>query len=600
MEERDGKPTKVLKRVDGLANAKSNDRSTWGSAEAVHGTPLTAIGGVGFVVSEDDPFCGIDLDHCLHPETGEFVNPEAERIVRDFNSYTEITPSREGVRIWIKARVPQDVKHVVWIEDQKVEVYDRVRFFTVTGQRLDWTPATIENRQGKLDRFVQLKSAPGTAPAEGPRCESSGYSDQEVIERTLGSENGDRFARLLRGDISDYHDDDSVADMAFCGFISWARDYAQIERLWVKALWRPKLDRQEDYRRPTIEKALRDPAPPPPLTMGRPTQESAPTEASKYFITAAEQAAREAEPIHYVAAPYFAKGCITNVIARVKMGKTTFMVALVAAKVHGGSFLGEVLEQGPVVYLTEERPATFRKALQRAGIDNDPNTYICYRSAVTDKEWAEIVTLARAQCKAVGAELLVVDTVPRWARVADDDENDGGAARAAMEPLERAAAEGLAVACGFHARKSGGNAADALAGSREWSGSADVILQITKPSGGGHEPTVREIESEGRLDLPNDRVLIERLKDGTFIKQGTKGESEARHLWKWIYDRVGDNADCTLADLVTMAKEESGGFSRSAIAGALLRMDGIRRSGTGRKNHPFTYRVAGLTIEAAA
>src|SRR5437773_1534793 len=48
--------------------------------------------GLGFVFSRDDPFCGIDLDHCRDPNTG-IVEAWAQKIINIFSSYTEISPS---------------------------------------------------------------------------------------------------------------------------------------------------------------------------------------------------------------------------------------------------------------------------------------------------------------------------------------------------------------------------------------------------------------------------------------------------------------------------------------------------------------------------
>lgn len=251
------------------------------------------------------------------------------------------------------------------------------------------------------------------------------------------------------------------------------------------------------------------------------------------FITAAEQAKEIAAPLEFVAPPYVARNCITNLTARVKGGKTTFALAMVAAVLRGDTFLDRWTSKGPVVYLTEERKTSFRAALQRAGIDQEPGLHILYRNAVMRRDWAQVVALAANKCEEVGACLLVVDTVPRWARVAADDENAAGAVRAAMEPLETAAARGLAVVATFHARKGGGSVGEATRGSGEWDGTADVLLLLGKPSG-GYVATMRELEAEGRLDVP-DKVLIN-LDKGRYVVESDKGRgpTEAERARMWI------------------------------------------------------------------
>ena len=50
--------------------------------------------GVGFVFSETDPYAGVDLDDCMGQENE--LGPTAQAIVKDFDTYTEISPSGVG------------------------------------------------------------------------------------------------------------------------------------------------------------------------------------------------------------------------------------------------------------------------------------------------------------------------------------------------------------------------------------------------------------------------------------------------------------------------------------------------------------------------
>ena len=70
IEEREGKKTKIPYRTDkvGRGHAKSNDPATWHTfeevAEAV-GKLQNRFDGIGFVLSESDPYVFIDLDLSL-------------------------------------------------------------------------------------------------------------------------------------------------------------------------------------------------------------------------------------------------------------------------------------------------------------------------------------------------------------------------------------------------------------------------------------------------------------------------------------------------------------------------------------------------------
>ncbi len=113
--------------------AKSTDPSTWGTfdqAWAYYQSHKDGVDGVGFMFAKDDPFIGIDLDHCRNAETGE-IQPWALEIVETMNSFTEISPSGQGLHIFVKGELSGD-----GINTKDVEMYDSKRYFTVTGASL--------------------------------------------------------------------------------------------------------------------------------------------------------------------------------------------------------------------------------------------------------------------------------------------------------------------------------------------------------------------------------------------------------------------------------------------------------------------------------
>ena len=88
--------------------------------------------GVGYVFSEDDPFCCIDLDNCRDTKTGKIAEWAWEWI-RKLDSYAEVSPSGTGVKVIVKATLPGKGRKNPNYESGAVEVYDRSRFFTLTG-----------------------------------------------------------------------------------------------------------------------------------------------------------------------------------------------------------------------------------------------------------------------------------------------------------------------------------------------------------------------------------------------------------------------------------------------------------------------------------
>lgn len=258
-ESRGGKPTKVPYTASSGGRASTTDSSSWTSFEqAVAAWQGGDHQGVGFVFAEADDLCGVDLDDCLDRVGG--LNAEAARIVQTLDTYTEISPSGRGVKLFLRAAPP-----VGGNRRGKVEIYAQGRYFTVTGRHLAGTPTTIEERQRELEAVhaeifgsPALHRASRHSAAVRPPTE-----DAQLLARARSARNGRKFMDLYyRGDLSLYGGDDSAADLALCGlFAFWCGgDADRIDRLFRQsALMREKWDsRRGDttYGALTIGKAL--------------------------------------------------------------------------------------------------------------------------------------------------------------------------------------------------------------------------------------------------------------------------------------------------------------------------------------------------------
>jgi putative DNA primase/helicase len=254
-EERDGKTAKIPYSPLTGRRASSTDPESWGGyPEAVRACRERGYDGIGFTFTKDDPFCGVDIDRCLNAATGE-IEPWAREIIEELDSYTEISPSGTGVHILLSAVLPEGRNR-----KGRIEMYDRKRYFTITGRHLEGTPHKIEAREERLlalGRKVmgELPSANGHI---SPRPEiGNELSDQEIIGRAAEADNGEKFRRLWTGDTSGYASA-SEADQALCSLLAfWTGPEAdRIDSLFRQSgLYRDKWDR-EDYRNRTISKAL--------------------------------------------------------------------------------------------------------------------------------------------------------------------------------------------------------------------------------------------------------------------------------------------------------------------------------------------------------
>ncbi len=259
-EDRNGKSTKGPFNPKTKTLASTTNPRTWSDFNtACHVFKQGGYDGVGFVFTDTDPFCGIDLDKCREPDTG-IIEPWAQAIIDELKSYTEISPSGQGLHIIIESQLPEGQRR-----RGQFETYESGRYFTMTGHHLDGTPDCIHNRQAEMeDLHAEVFGSRENAQSTSHTGKStSRISDDEVLTRARKSKNADKFERLWSGDWTEY-DSQSEGDLALCSMLAfWTKGTAeQIDRLFRQSrLFREKWDEKHfsdgrTYGEATIAKAL--------------------------------------------------------------------------------------------------------------------------------------------------------------------------------------------------------------------------------------------------------------------------------------------------------------------------------------------------------
>ncbi len=234
-------------------NASTTDPTTWTDHGTAARYAYTHGLGLGFVFRQGSAIVGIDLDKCRDAETGA-LEPWAQKIVTDLNSYTEVSPSGRGLHIFPKGTLPPGRRR-----KGQIEVYDDGRFFTVTGHHLEGTPDTIEERSGQLSAFHRQVFGEPITPLSS-RGGVSRLTDEEILSKCRSVENAGKFEELWRGIISRYPSA-SEADMALIGLLTrYTQDPVQVDRLFRQSgLMRDKWDErrgEHTYGEGTIQTAL--------------------------------------------------------------------------------------------------------------------------------------------------------------------------------------------------------------------------------------------------------------------------------------------------------------------------------------------------------
>lgn len=141
--------------------ASISDPATWATFDvAVDGADRHVLAGVGLVLTGGD-IIGIDLDDCI-TDAGTF-SPLAAEIIGYGESYAEVSPSGEGIRIFIRGKIESALKD----DATGVEVYSTGRYLTVTGDQVDGTPSEIRLAPRTLDKLTAIVG--GAREAKRPK-----------------------------------------------------------------------------------------------------------------------------------------------------------------------------------------------------------------------------------------------------------------------------------------------------------------------------------------------------------------------------------------------------------------------------------------------
>jgi hypothetical protein len=236
-----------LRCADGLRASPTYpaDWSDYATAAAIAAAHPNEFG-VGFVLTDNDPYTVIDLD--TYNAKTEAIKARHNKIFEAFNTYTELSPSGVGVHIWCKGKI--DARKV---SGEALEVFSTGKYYTVTGNAINTSP--IEERQAILNTFVEEIDA--AYPRNVNNSEAFNLpqtlTDDEVCTRAANASNGHLFKRLWRGEWQELYPTQSEADITLCNLVAfWTDNKEQVGRIYWNSqlfLTSPKRKRKsrQDY-----------------------------------------------------------------------------------------------------------------------------------------------------------------------------------------------------------------------------------------------------------------------------------------------------------------------------------------------------------------
>jgi AAA domain len=331
------KPDKVPFQRDGRM-ARTNDPSTWSTyseCEAV----VSGFDGIGLVLGEVDgvSIWGVDIDGCCDALTWKFT-AESREVVIGLDSYGEYSPSGTGCHVFGIGSLPGDGKPIVrpFPGCKQIEIKGKGFYFTLTLRHLSKTPKELMSRQAEITALCMRVLA-------APR--SNG------LTVAVPQDEEERFRKLWAGDMSDYDENHSRADLALCGILArrFHNDLFKIDEEFRKSgLYREKWERS-DYRSATILKAAK----------GEPIFDSSdedPIEddgVTEYLVDALP------EPMHE---GWFPKGEVSLIGGSSGAGKTSWAMPLLERIRKGGDVFGHTSKPRDYRVLLHDRS---KKAMRR-------------------------------------------------------------------------------------------------------------------------------------------------------------------------------------------------------------------------------------------
>jgi DNA polymerase-1 len=229
------------------------------------------------------------------------------------------------------------------------------------------------------------------------------------------------------------------------------------------------------------------------------------------------------------------RGLITELVAKVKLGKTTFMLQGIRAGIAGDAeYCGRAVKPLRAAYVTEEGYQTFQIAMHRYGLNDlvDHDAFFTVFDFETEQvdprknNLPFVVDSLIRHCAEDHIDVVILDTISIIAGL--DEEDHSGKAAGVMAEIRRLATAGLAVAILRHSRKSGGDVGDAGRGSSAISGYCDILLQIEPFKGDEETTSARVMRTKSRLGVYEPLMLSFDKLTERYASVGTLLTSEER------------------------------------------------------------------------
>lgn len=371
-----GKTTKVPLAYDGTSVGTTKEYSEkWCNYETAQVQVKNGTAdGTGIVLKkllpneegEEFALTAIDIDN------RDFEDVITKDIINIMKTYTEISPSQNGFHLLCFVnirRLPPNYKEEFYMKNphNKVEAY----IGGLTNRFITFTQNVVldEEIDDRTEQFLQFLEKYMKRDIEDNNTEKDNtvttciednsvpQSNNFIIDMILKTKQADKFNKLFfLGDISDYNEDHSSADLALTTILAFyvGPDIERIDKLMRQSkLYRSKWERT-DYREMTIKKAIQN-------CNGKFfnwNQEELQEESKDYSITINSFTANEImqldlKPLEPVIKNLLYPG-FSILAGAPKVGKSWQCMDIALSVCNGNNFLGFETNKSGVLYLALE------------------------------------------------------------------------------------------------------------------------------------------------------------------------------------------------------------------------------------------------------
>lgn len=450
----EGKTGKIPYKPKG-GRASSTDPQTWNTLQKVEEAQEN-FNGIGFVFSSEIKVLGIDLDHCLSVD-GNIESEVFEAVYKKANSYTEVSPSGTGLHIYllVEDHFPLLANKKKGSDERTFECYNEKRFFTFTGNifRENLPVRTISVQEA--NEILALAGYPWKKETtQSTSFLEAKFSNNHLIERMFNSRSGQKIKNLWSGDISEYKNDYSAADIGLCHHLAFwtGRNASQMESMWLESQLgqREKTQKRKDYRDRTILASIKN-----CTEVYKPREEKSGDEKKiPVYIPAishAELIGQEFPPVRFTVEPFFEQGTMNMLSAPPNTWKSWLLFVCAVCIAQGALMLGKFsTEKTNVMIVNEEDSARLiQDRLRLLGI-TDTSLGIFYRIAQGSKIEEKFIDSLIKEAKEKNVGVIMFDSLRA---VHEADENSSTEMQKIMDLFKKITRQNITVIFTHHHRK---------------------------------------------------------------------------------------------------------------------------------------------------